>query len=227
MQVRPNGLSERLEALIAKLPEEKRSSLRELLSSLLEPADKLQEQRDSLERLEHKYVLALEEDSKNVLGFRRIEKLEPQLPLKSDRRWALRVPCLIEAASFGEIFRMAFELHLRSSKSIFLSWQDIDPLGRKHSETLLELHTCTIFIPEVTALSNEEQTAVLEVLRYAGSDRPHIMAGTQLPYAELLRAGSLQSDVIEALSEAYLKLTKPVSEYKREGLIRYFLESLS
>ncbi len=46
--------------LIEKLPEEKRSPLRELLQSLLEPALKMQVQRDSLERLEQKYVLALE-----------------------------------------------------------------------------------------------------------------------------------------------------------------------
>ena len=173
MESRPDGLSNRLEALIEKLPEEKRSPLRELLQSLLEPALKMQEQRDSLERLEQKYMLALEEDS-NVLSFKQpAGKAENWAP-KNERRWNLKVPCVIEAASSPEIFRMAFELHLKSSKSIFLSWHDIEPSGRQNAQTLLELNACTIFIPDIMSVQQPEQVALLKVLRDPSAEKPHI-----------------------------------------------------
>lgn len=225
MEIRPDGLSRRLEILIEKLPEEKRSHLRELLQSLLEPTVKMQVQRDSLERLEEKYVLALEQDS-NILDFRPpSERAENQVP-KFERRWNLKVPCIIEATSDAEIFRMAFELHIKGSKSIFLSWHDIDPAGRQNPQTLLELAGCTIFIPNVADLQAPERAAILRVLRQEAADKPHIMAGTRVSYSELIRVSGEHSEFIDALSQAYLKLTKPVHTYKREGLMRYFLESL-
>lgn len=227
MRTTQDGLSHRLEALIEKLPEEKRTPLRELLLSLLEPAQKMQTHRDSLERLEEKYLLALKEDEKDqtVVNFRRIDKQE-SIP-KTQRRWLLKSPCLIEAASYGELFRMAFELHLRSARSIFLSWHDIDPGSRQKPHVLLELTACTIFIPDVTRISAFEQNAILSVLRAVADEKPLFMVGTHAPYAELQTLSSLNKDFLNEISHAYLKLTKPVAQYKREGLIRYFLESLS
>ena len=74
MRTGQDGLSHRLEALIEKLPEEKRTPLRELLLNLLEPA---LAQRDSLARLEEKYLLALKEDERDekVVNIRRNPKV--------------------------------------------------------------------------------------------------------------------------------------------------------
>lgn len=225
MQIGHDGLSHRLEALIEKLPEEKRTPLRELLLSLLEPAQKMRAHRDSLERLEEKYLLALKEDQ-NILNFRPVPQKSDILP-KTQRRWLLKQPCLIEAASHGELFRMAFELHLRSARGIFLSWHDIDPGGRQKPNVLLELISCTIFIPDISRISNYEQDSILRVLRDPAEEKPLFMAGTHVPYAELQALSSLNKELLSEISQAYLKLTKPVAQYKREGLIRYFLESLS
>jgi hypothetical protein len=230
MQSRPHGLSSRIEAMLEKLPAEKQSPLRELLEALLEPAQTLQTHRDSLKRLEDKYLLALQEDSAKVVNFKVPEKnggQKPSMPLVGDRRWLLKVPCLIESTSYGELFRMAFELHMRSARTIFLSWRDLDPRGRMNPLSLLELPSATIFVPDVTNLHLAEQSSILSVIRHLGEDKPHFMAGTYVPYSELSNLASLNREFLEAISQAYLKLTKSVSQYKREGLIRYFLESLS
>ena len=224
MRTNPDGLSHRLEALIEKLPEEKRTPLRELLISLLEPTRKLQSHRDSLVRLEEKYLLALKEDQ-NVLNFRRIENTDHE-PVRSERRWPLKAPCLIETSSAGELFRMAFELHLRSNRSIFLSWHDLDAASRQKPKVLLELTSCTLFIPDFAKVSSYEQACILRVLLDEATEKPLFMAGTQIPYSELQATSSLSKQLLEEISQAYLKLTKPVAQYKREGLIRYFLESL-
>lgn len=224
MRTGHDGLSHRLEALIEKLPEEKQTPLRELLLSLLDPAQKMQSQRDSLERLEEKYLIALKEDQ-NVVNFRRLDK--PEAIPKTQKRWPLKLPCLIEAASYGELFRMAFELHLKSARSIFLSWHDIDPGSRQKPQVLLELTSCTIFVPDITKVNMYEQASMLKVLKSPALDKPLLMVGTHLPYAELQALSSLNKDFLDTVSHAYLKLTKPVAQYKREGLIRYFLESLS
>ena len=226
MQTGQDGLSHRLEALLEKLPEEKRTPLRELLLSLLEPTQKMQAHRDSLARLEERYLVALKEDQ-NVVNFRRVEKPDIQTLPKTQRRWLLKSPCLIESHSYGELFRMAFELHLRSARSIFLSWQDIDPGSRQKPKVILELISCTIFIPDITKISTYEQESILRVLQASADDKPMIMAGTHSPYADLQANSSLNKDFLNEISHAYLKLTKPVAQYKREGLIRYFLESLS
>jgi hypothetical protein len=136
MRTNQDGLSHRLEALIEKLPEERRTPLRELLLSLLEP----KAHRDSLIRLEEKYLLALKEDE-NVINFRRPETHDE--PTRKERRWKIKAPCLIEAHSPGELFRMAFELHMRSNRGIFLSWHDLDAASRQKPQVLLELTSCS------------------------------------------------------------------------------------
>jgi|GEM_PF-1566415 len=225
MQTGQDGLSHRLEALIEKLPEEKRTPLRELLLSLLEPAQKMRDHRDSLERLEEKYLVALKEDQ-NVVNFRPLPHKPEAIP-KTQRRWSLKQPCLIEAATYGELFRMAFELHLKSARSIFLSWHDIDPGSRQKPHVLMELVSCTIFIPDIARISEFEQASILRVLRTPVDDKPLFMAGTHVPYSDLQANSAMNKELLSAISQAYLKLTKPVAQYKREGLIRYFLESLS
>jgi hypothetical protein len=224
MRTSQDGLSHRLEALLEKMPEEKRTPLRELLLNLLEPA---QAHRDSLARLEEKYLLALKEDQRdeNVVNFRRVEVPESVPPPK--RRWALKAPCLIESPTYGELFRMAFELHLKSARSIFLSWHDIDPGSRQKPEVLLELVSCTIFIPDITRISLFEQESLLKVLLSPADEKPLVMAGTHVPFSDLQTLSMMNKDFLNEVSQAYLKLTKPVAQYKREGLIRYFLESLS
>ena len=211
MQAGPDGLSHRLERLIEKLPEQKKTVVRELLVSLLEPVQRMQIERDSLERLEEKYLLALKDEDSNVLEIRPIDKIDTTTLPRRERRWHLKAPCLIEASTFGEIFRMAFELHLRSSRSIFLSWHDIDPSSRHNSRTLLEMTSCTIFIPEVTRLPLSEQRTLLAVLQADSDDKPHLMAGTFSNYSELQNQSHLDREFLETVSQAYLKLTMPLS----------------
>jgi hypothetical protein len=173
MQQRPHGLSSRIEAMLEKLPADKQSPLRELLETLLEPAQTMQSHSDSLKRLEDKYLLALQEDSTKIVNFRPPEKIGMPVPAARDRRWILKVPCLIESTSYGELFRMAFELHMRSARTIFLSWRDLDPGGRMNPLSLLELQSATIFVPDVTNLQLAEQSSILSVIRHLGEDKPH------------------------------------------------------
>jgi hypothetical protein len=216
------SLTGRLEALIEKMPETKRSTLRELIQSLLEPSIHLA----SLKRLEDKYILALQEEQDKVLSIQAANRRSgPSRP--AARRFPLRVPCLIEAQSHGEIFRLAFELHLRSSKSVFLSWRDIDPSSRSKNRSIKELTACTIFIPDVTLVPLTEQKAIADVIADEEEEKPHFMGGTTMTYPRLKQTPGLLEEFIDGMSQAYLKVTKPVSHYKQEGLIRYFIESLT
>lgn len=57
--------------------------------------------------------------------------------------------------------------------------------------------------------------------------RPIVMAGTTLNYADLLAHKGIDIDLIAHLARAYIKLSRPFSEYKQQGLIHYFLDTLS
>ena len=57
--------------------------------------------------------------------------------------------------------------------------------------------------------------------------RPLVMAGTTVSYSELLTAENIDRDLLTQLARAYIKLTRPFSEYKQQGLIHYFLDTLS
>lgn len=219
------SLSGRLESLLEKMPEPRRQSLRELIESLLEPSARL----ESLKRLEEKYILALQDET-NIVSFSpvrgRNEQTNAQTTVSKPRRYHLKVPCLIESASIGDTFRMAFELHLHSSRNVFLSWRDIDPSARSKPDVLKELVACTIFIPDITAVPLTEQKAILDVIRDEDLDKPHFIGGTVCSYLELKSTSEMLDGFVDTMSQAFLKVTKPVSHYKKEGLIRFFIESL-
>lgn len=222
MEGQADGLSGKLESLIAKFPPERQDEMRELFLGLLEPFQEMQVRRDALKRMEEKYLLALEKNH-NVLS------LKPgviPLPPRFQRRWNIRIPALVESNDPTEVYKLALEIHTRSSRHVFLSWPDLAAGARLNSVSLMELTSSTLFIPNVTKLSLLEQHAIMAVIKNEQQSKPFFIAATMMPYGNLKKSSVLDSAFLNAIAGAYFKLTKPVSQYCRDGMIRYFLESL-
>ncbi len=168
-----------------------------------------------------------EDTPPNILPFRRRLKTSAGFDRITDKRWIFRSDCLIESNDPAEIRKMAFELHSHSNRYAFLNFDDINLADRTRVTSLMALGAVTLFISDVSELPENIQTALLILCTQPAIDRPLIMAGTGLTYADLRDLEFLNPTLIQQLSQVYIKLTRPVSSYRDEGLIHYFLDSLS
>ena len=144
-----------------------------------------------------------------------------------DNRWILKLDCLIESPSHTEIAKMARELHDHSHRLAFVEFRDLDSSARTNSFGFTGLGSVTVFVPDIFQLTHEEQVCLTEAIRQDASQRPLIMVGTHMPFALLKLESEIQSEFLQLISRAYLKLIKPVEHYKKEGLFHYFLDSLT
>lgn len=163
----------------------------------------------------------------NLVPFRRRLKTTSGFERITDKRWVFRSDCLIESQDIHEIRKMAFELHSHSSRYAFLNFEDINASDRTHVSSLMNLREVTLFVGDISEISKSEQTALLVIGSQPTEDRPLIMAGTNLPYGDLRDLEFVNMELTEILARVYIKLTRPVSSYRNEGLIHYFLDSLS
>jgi hypothetical protein len=181
------------------------------------------EQQSQLQPLTQHQVGGLDS---NVIPFRRIRRFDNDA-MDENKRWLLRLDCLIESTSASDIHKMALELHLHSRRFAFLEFGDLDPHKRISSQDLLAMGAITVFIPNILEVSKEEQLALNDLMQVNGINRPLLMVGTPVAFSELKHEATVDGDFLASVSLAYIKLTKPFREYKEQGLIRFFLDSLS
>jgi hypothetical protein len=202
------------------------SEIYETFHSILEALEGLRRRQSDLSALENHLT---QETPPNVIPLRR--KAPTPAPSRSafrdERRWQLRMDCLIEANYLSEIHKMAFELHTHSQRYAFVDYRDLDASKRVVRDELCSMGLITIYVPDILELSVNEQQALYEMMKTEISERPLLMVGTIIPYAELRQVEALEKGFLTALSHAFIKLTRPFSEYKDQGLIHYFLDSLS
>ncbi|NJL25905.1 MAG: hypothetical protein HC902_12555 [Calothrix sp. SM1_5_4] len=173
---------------------------------------------------------ALDETPSNVISLHR-KRTSGVAPTYSGgapvRRWILKLDCLIEAPHISEIHKMALELHYQGSRYAFVEYRDVDAERRCNLEDLLNMGTISLFVPDLNELSEREQATLGELVARDSASRPLLLAGSTRSYSELRAEGKVNPELLASLTRAYIKLTRPFSEYKAQGLIHYFLDSLS
>lgn len=165
----------------------------------------------------------------NVIPLRRgpfLERVPSPKPAR-DKRWMLKLDCLIESQYISEIHKMALELHSHSNRYAFVEYRDLSHTCRASLTDLLDLGTISLFVPSVLDLRPREQAVLAELTKQRNLERPLLMVGATMPYSSLRGEPGVNQEFLMLLSRAYIKLTRPFTEYKEQGLIHYFLDSLS
>lgn len=171
---------------------------------------------------------SFEQMPSNVIPLRRDSLNQPSpVSLVEDRRWILRLDCLIESKHISEIHKMALELHSHGSRYAFIEYRDLSKACRASTQELLSLGAISLFIPNILDLRLDEQAVLKTISETATINRPLLMVGTTAPFSSLRGEPGVDLEFLLVLSRAYIKLTRPFSEYKDQGLIHYFLDSLS
>lgn len=211
----------------AHLDDKTQSEISATFHGLLGAMDSLEERRADLIRLQEKFESALQNLPSNVIPLRRahLPQAKPFSPARA-KRWAVRLDCLIESVSAEDIRKMAFELHSESRRLVFLDYHDLDEKTRMDTAELAKLGKVTLFIPSILSLTRDEQEILRRLIEMKNEDRPLLMVGANVPYSDLRTEPAIHLDFLVLLSRAYLKLTRSFSEYKDQGLIHYFLDSL-
>ncbi|MBX3020361.1 MAG: hypothetical protein KF799_01690 [Bdellovibrionales bacterium] len=197
-----------------------------MFHTILNGVDKVEQKREDLHRLHGKLAQMHEELPSNVIPLRRTRMFERPTP-SNDQRWVLKLDCLIESKHVSEIHKMAMELHAHSRRYAFVDFRDLDGTKRTNLPELLSLGAISLFVPELMTLSMTEQDVLKNLMKTGTVQRPLLMVGTGLPFSELRTLPGVHIEFLTLLSRAYIKLSKPFSEYKDQGLIHYFLDCLS
>lgn len=212
-----------------QLSREERSEISETFEVILGGLIHLQERVHDLRRLEAHHVLHLTEEAQNVVPLQKPQnhRGSGQTPRPKDNSWVLKLDCLIESPSHSEIAKMARELHDHSQRMAFVEFRDLEDKFRTYPSEFSGLGMITVFVPDIFSLTRQQQFCLSQVIRQDVAHRPLLMVGTHMPYSLLKSDEHIQQDFLQLISRAYLKLTKTVAHYKSEGLLHYFLDSLT
>jgi hypothetical protein len=196
--------------------------------TILGTMGRLDRQQSDVARLQQRLEDVGGETPANVIPFRRTSDLRRNgLSTPSKSRRAIKHDCLIESAHVSDIHKLALELHTHSDRYAFLEFRDLNSRSRRSLADLASLGCVSLFLPDVMALQPDEQLVLKDLVQLDSATRPVLLAGSTVPFSDLRRESSVNNEFIMRLSQVYFKLTRPFLEYKREGLIQYFLDTLS
>ena len=144
-------------------------------------------------------------------------------------RRAFSTPCLIEAQSYDDIYKMAIELHCLSGRQMFVHFEDLFLEASLTARDLNEITDTTIFIPDVTTLKYEEQIIIVDWLSgLRTKESPQIIAGSVVPYEELISTDKeVQRVLLRRLSVVNLRMEKSFEYYLRKGVVNFFYNSIT
>jgi len=208
------------------IPADIQAEIAQMCESILGGLEELETKRDALERLQQQMERALNgEMPSNVIALRRPQsRTGRSTPEKMVR---LKLDCLIEAVSTDEVKKMAMEIHSQSSRVAFVNYNDLDRKICQSISQLIGLGAITLYVPDIMELPLYEQEIFRHLMIHPALQRPLLMVGSVIPYSELRTKQNIDEEFLTLLARAYIKLTRPFSEYKEQGLIHYFLDSLS
>ncbi len=213
------------------LTPELRREMSEMCDSLLGGIEALETKRQELERMQLHLERALNGTTPdNVISLRRRNPFvvnSPRFGLTSNRRFTLKRDCLIEGPSVDEIRKMAMELHSQGTRVALVDYSELAIHQRQSISQLLGLGSITLFVSNIVGLSLYEQEILRHVILQDTSNRPLLMVGSTGAYSDLRGDERIDTELLALLAKTYVKLTRPFSEYKEQGLIHYFLDSLS
>ncbi len=213
------------------LTAELRREMSEMCESLLGGLEALETQRQELERMQLHLEQALNGTTPdNVISLRRRIPLgvsSPRFGFTSNRRFSLKRDCLIEGPNVDEIRKMANELYAQGTRVAFIEYHELQIHQRQSISQLLGFGSITLFVPNILELSLFEQEILRHVILQDTAQRPLLMVGSPFSYSDLRGDEHIDMDLLTLLAKTYVKLTRPFSEYKEQGLLHYFLDSLS
>ncbi len=166
-------------------------------------------------------------ENAKILEISKFRKNDFPFPEKSANP-PFNFPFFIEALDPEDIFKMAVEIHTRSERYAFVSIQDVNPDVFVKIESIQALGEMTVFIPDVAALTPQQQQQV--ACYYDGvrdKTGPQFIAGTTENFAKLKADPNMNTEFLSYLMIGYLRLRKPFRDYKRENILEFFFDSLS
>lgn len=203
-----------------------RTEISDTFEAILGAMDDMEQQREELHRMQTNLQRALEEVPSNVVPLRRALHLAAVSP-KAAKRWIVKADCLIESPNLDEVRKLALELHSHDRRLAFLDYETLDKNERVSLEHLRELGEVHLFIQNILDLTLNEQKILTILCAQNASSRPLLTVGTPQPYSDLLTDPKVDPQFLNSIGRAYIKLSKPFAEYRDQGLIHYFLDSLS
>lgn len=200
--------------------------LADLIELYLEPALDMTDKLDTLTQVERQLTRANEDHGggTNVIPLRRPTGETTGVRTRSRARLGFALPCLIEASTNEDLKAMAMELHELSGRYAFVYCHDV---AWKFAEDLKDLGPVTLFIPDITALSMDEQLKLLKYLSSSPSvDEPQLITGALKSYSELRAEELVLPDLLHRLSVCFLRMDRPFRDYRRDGVVEFFFGSL-
>lgn len=218
----------------------------ELLALIFEYALTRGEYADTLQLLAEKTTLmnALDGES-NVRSFRPVSPLRPaetsveslewtpsdnmsQATAQDDRLAPLAsFPLLIQARPDFPLVRVAIEIHHGSGRWAFVSFKDLPENLFSSRTSIEELGSMTLFIPDLTELSTEQQLKLAEYLATEPcGDKPHIIAGIKWNPQELVAGGHLLPHLLRSFCLSHLNWTGSGADSPSRETVRLSLRQI-
>jgi hypothetical protein len=161
--------------------------------------------------------------AKNVIPLKRKKANDPpisQLKLL-DKRFIIETPCLIEGSDELERKKLAFEIHSRTRKSVFI---DIIQAPSLWDAGVEGLEDSTIYVSHLENLYAFDQDKLEGVV--SRENAPLVIAATNLSYTGLKNHRGVSASLLDKLAQAHFRLQRPLKEYLELGFFKLFLESL-
>jgi len=212
----------------APLSDKMQSEISASFHSLLGAIDSSEKRQFELSRLQELYEKTTANLPENVIPLHRTKTT--RIPAHSPKRkksWMLKQDCLIESKAVLDIHKMALELHDNASRPVFFNYHDLDKDVRLNLSELISLGAVNLFVPNILELSHQEQDVLRQLGNVPSDNRPLLMVGASTSFSQLRTEPAIHLDFLLHLSRAYIKLTRPFSDYRDQGLIHYFLDSLA
>lgn len=186
----------------------------------------IESQDSHIEGLKRLEVLLKNEDPSgtNIIPFhKKSSKYVGKKKLKLiDKRFVLETPCLIEGADALERKKLAFEIHSRTNRNVFI---DVEATRNFLSGNLDHLEDCTLYISRIEGLNRAEGKLLEELLQQP--KKSLIISATHSSFVDLKKHQELSENLLSLASQAHFRLQRPLKEYLEMGFFKLFLESLT
>ncbi len=212
------------------VPPAVQAEISEMCESILGGLEDMDVKREALERMQIQMEKNLNgELPSNVIELHRkpLSRISHLPSSSSGKTYMLKLDCLIEASQTSEVHKMAMELHSQSSRMAFVDYSKLDLKQRQSISHLMGLGAISLYVPDIMTLTLYEQEIFRHLMQQNTLNRPLLMVGSVKTYSDLRGEARVDKEFLTLLARAYIKLTRPFSEYKEQGLIHYFLDSLS
>ena len=204
--------------------------LAELVTSMLERGLADEERRERLRTIEER-LLSMDKNASNVIALRP-SRFGKVLQITDNGKQAVpgatpltSLPLLIETKKGFPLHRIAVEIHQLSNRWALVNLADLPKEVLDTREGLKDLGAISLFIPDLSKLSMEQQAKLAEYLATKpGLDMPHVIAGLPTPEAEEIQV--VLPLLLEQFCLSQLQWTDKTPEEISRNFIHASLEHL-